>query len=269
MKNISVPDPKVPDYHTIDKHVEEILPVSGLCPDGLDTIIEKRKGEWAGLSAISHSIVLVFDCYRNKFVFVSDNIPALFGIDPQRLILEGHIPVLEIMHPDDICFGLLIRKKIYALLNDLSPADKMKYKIVHEMRVRNLTDGYIRIIEQEQVAVLDDAGSVWLMLSVIDMDAGCESEVTRSHLYNFETGEQVFIDLSDTLEEALTSRESEVLALMKQGMLSKEIAAVLNVSIHTINSHRQGIMRKLNANNTIEAVNFAQRLGLLRDNRKA
>lgn len=101
------------------------------------------------------------------------------------------------------------------------------------------------------------------MLSVIDIDASHESETTKSHLFNFETGEQIFIDLSDTLEEALTNRELEVLRLMKQGLLSKEIAKSLKVSINMVNSHRQNILQKLKANNSIEAVNWALRLGLL------
>ena len=92
--------------------------------------------------------------------------------------------------------------------------------------------------------------------------ASHESEIIKSHLYNFKTGEQIFIDLSDTLDEPLTNRELEVLRLMKQGLLSKEIANTLKVSINTVNTHRQNILQKLKANNSIEAVNFAQRLGL-------
>ena len=134
--------------------------------------------------------------------------------------------------------------------------------MVHEMRVKNVRGEYIRIIEQEQVIELDKSGDIWLMLSVIDVDASHESEITKSHLYNFETREQIFIDLSDTLEEPLTNRELSVLQLMKQGLLSKEIANSLNVSINTINTHRQNILQKLKANNSIEAVNLAQRLGL-------
>ena len=135
--------------------------------------------------------------------------------------------------------------------------------MVHEMRVRNIRGEYIRIIEQEQAIKLDKSGNIWLMLSVIDVDASHESEITKSHFYNFETGELIFIDLSDTLEEPLTNRELSVLQLMKQGLLSKEIANSLNVSINTINTHRQNILLKLKANNSIEAVNIAQRLGLL------
>lgn len=247
----------------IEQKIINILPTSNTMFDEIDySILEKRKEDWIKLSEITHSIVLVFDCYTNKFVFVSDNIPKLYGVDSRRLFVDGHRQVIELIHPDDIDYGLLVRKKIYSILSSFSNEEKMNYKAIHEMRVRNLRGEYIRIIEQEQVIELDKTGNIWLMLSVIDVDASHESEIIKSHLYNFKTGEQIFIDLSDTLDEPLTNRELEVLRLMKQGLLSKEIANTLKVSINTINSHRQNILQKLKANNSIEAVNFAQRLGL-------
>ena len=225
----------------IEKKVINILPTSSIEFDEIDySILEKRKNDWIKLSEVTHSIVLVFDCYTNKFIFVSDNIPKLYGLDSRRLFIHGHQPVIEVIHPEE----------------------KKNYKAIHEMRIRNIRGEYIRIIEQEQVLELDKSGNIWLMLSVIDVDASHESEITKSHLYNFKTGEQIFIDLSDTLDEPLTNRELEVLRFMKKGLLSKEIAETLKVSINTVNSHRQNILQKLKANNSIEAVNFAQRLGL-------
>ena len=248
----------------IEKAVENILPTSSAFINELDySVIERKRADWLKLSELTHSIVLVFDCCTKKFVFVSNNIPQSYGIDSERLFINGHEPVLKIIHPGDIYYGLLVRKKIYSLLSSLSAEEKMKHKMVHEMRVKNVRGEYIRIIEQDQAIELDKSGNIWLMLSVIDVDASHESEITKSHLYNFETGEQIFIDLSDTLEEPLTNRELSVLQLMKQGLLSKEIANSLNVSINTINTHRQNILLKLKANNSIEAVNIAQRLGLL------
>ena len=247
----------------IEKKVINILPTSSIEFDEIDySILEKRKNDWIKLSEVTHSIVLVFDCYTNKFVFVSDNIPKLYGLDSRRLFIHGHQPVIEVIHPEDIDYGLLVRKKIYSILRSFSNEEKRNYKAIHEMRIRNMRGEYIRIIEQEQVLELDKSGNIWLMLSVIDVDASHESEITKSHLYNFKTGEQIFIDLSDTLDEPLTNRELEVLRFMKKGLLSKEIAETLKVSINTVNSHRQNILQKLKANNSIEAVNFAQRLGL-------
>lgn len=248
----------------IEQKVTSILPTARAFLDEPDySTFKEKKKDWIKLSEMTHSIILVFDCHKNKFIFVSNNIPKSYGIDNNSLVTDGHRPVLEIIHPDDIYYGLLIREKVYSLLKEFSPEEKMKYKIIHEMRIKNIWGEYVRIIEQEQVIELDKSENIWLMLSVIDMDASHDSEIPQSHLYNFETGEQIFIDLSDTLDEPLTNRESEVLQLMKQGLLSKEIAGILKVCINTINSHRQNILQKLKANNSIEAVNIAQKLGLL------
>ena len=46
-------------------------------------------------------------------------------------------------------------------------------------------------------------------------------------------------------------------------MLSKEISNKLSLSIHTVNKHRQNIMQKMNADNIIEAMEYARKLGLL------
>ena len=247
----------------IEKQVINLLPTSNILLDEVDySIIEERKNDRIKLSEVTHSVVLVFDCYTNKFVFVSNNIPKLYGLEPCRLFVDGHQPVIEVIHPDYIDHGLLVRKKIYSILRSFSNEEKMNYKAIHEMRVRNIRGEYIRIIEQEQVLALDKSGNIWLMLSVIDIDASHELEIIKSHLYNFNTGEQIFVDLSDTLDEPLTNRELEVLRLMKKGLLSKEIANTLKVSINTINSHRQNILYKLRVDNSIEAVNCACRLGL-------
>lgn len=247
----------------IEKQIINLLPTSNILLDKVDySILEERKKDWKKLSEVTHSIVLAFDCYTKKFVFVSDNIPELYGLDSHRLFIDGHQPVVEVIHPDDIYYGLLVRKKIYSILRSFSDAEKMNYKAIHEMRIRNVRGEYIRIIEQEQVLELDKSGNIWLMLSVIDIDANQELEITKSHLYNLKTGDQIFIDLSDTLNEPLTNRELEVLRLMKQGLLSKEIADTLQISINTVNSHRQNILQKLKANNSAEAINFAQRLCL-------
>ncbi len=50
----------------------------------------------------------------------------------------------------------------------------------------------------------------------------------------------------DTSEESydLSERESEVLVLVAQGSSSKEIADKLNISIHTVNTHRKNITHK-------------------------
>ena len=63
--------------------------------------------------------------------------------------------------------------------------------------------------------------------------------------------------------DVLTKREKEILLLIRQGFLSKEIAYKLNLSIYTVNNHRKNILAKLNVDNVIEALNRAESFGIL------
>jgi two-component system response regulator DesR len=61
----------------------------------------------------------------------------------------------------------------------------------------------------------------------------------------------------------LSDREREVLDLIGSGATNREIAGVLHLSPHTIKEHTSGLYRKLDVRNRAEAVQRAQRLGLL------
>ncbi|GFO64625.1 DNA-binding response regulator [Geomonas paludis] len=61
----------------------------------------------------------------------------------------------------------------------------------------------------------------------------------------------------------LTSREEEVLVLMAQGKTSREIAAQLQISPKTVETHRMHLMKKLNLTNIASLTKFAIREGLL------
>ncbi len=63
--------------------------------------------------------------------------------------------------------------------------------------------------------------------------------------------------------DLLTSREREVLQMLAEGKTNKEIAAVLNLSVYTVDAHRGRIMEKLNVHSINELVRFAVRNGLI------
>jgi two-component system, NarL family, response regulator NreC len=57
----------------------------------------------------------------------------------------------------------------------------------------------------------------------------------------------------------LTDREREVLQLLAEGRSNKEVATLLNLSIHTVDTHRTNFMQKLGLHNTAEIVIYAMR----------
>jgi FixJ family two-component response regulator len=60
--------------------------------------------------------------------------------------------------------------------------------------------------------------------------------------------------------ESLTAREREVLQLVVNGLLNKQVAADLGVSLVTVKLHRGQVMRKMAANSLAELVKMMQKL---------
>ena len=64
-------------------------------------------------------------------------------------------------------------------------------------------------------------------------------------------------------ESNLTQTEIEILKAISQGKTTKEIASERFSSIHTINTHRKNIFRKIGVNSAHEAIKYAFRSGLV------
>ena len=63
--------------------------------------------------------------------------------------------------------------------------------------------------------------------------------------------------------EQLTSREQTVLLQLAQGQSNKEVAAVLNISVRTVETHRKNIKRKLGISSTAGLTRYAMEHGVL------
>jgi two-component system response regulator NreC len=63
--------------------------------------------------------------------------------------------------------------------------------------------------------------------------------------------------------EPLTEREREVLALVAEGLTSREIAERLVVSPRTVDRHRENIMARLNLHGRVQLVKYAIERGLI------
>lgn len=62
--------------------------------------------------------------------------------------------------------------------------------------------------------------------------------------------------------DSLSRREQEVMALVVQGHLNKQVGGTLGISEITVKAHRGRVMRKMRAGSLPELVNIASRLGL-------
>ncbi len=65
------------------------------------------------------------------------------------------------------------------------------------------------------------------------------------------------------IKDSITTREKEILYFLSKGLNSKEIAAELFISAHTVEYHRRQLLKKTNSRNIAQLIGNAFRMGIL------
>ena len=67
----------------------------------------------------------------------------------------------------------------------------------------------------------------------------------------------------DNSFDLLTAREREVLQMLAEGKTVKDIARGLDLSTHTVDTHKSNLMQKLGLHNMAELILYAVRKGII------
>ena len=92
--------------------------------------------------------------------------------------------------------------------------------------------------------------------------AGAETFISKSNLSRLPAAVSAALDARTPLEK-LTSRQLEVMRMVALGFRTRDIAEKLKLSVKTVESHRQEVMRRLALRNTADLVRYAIRVGLV------
>ena len=184
-------------------------------------------------------------------VFLSDRFGHYYYVT-EYIEASQEIDIEKLVHPDDWEVVRRIDKKVWEFLDTLPEEEKLTYKYIYELRV--LERGkYVRMIYQMRILAFKEDN--FLAMGIIDIAPEQSANTSvRFQIKNCLTDEIVPFAIESAADTLLTPREREVLALAKEGMFSKEISEKLNISIHTVNRHRQNILEKLQVDNMIEAM---------------
>ncbi len=228
------------------------------------SVIDKHTTVLQTLSEIGNSGTGIFDLCKREVVFYSSNFGVLLGYELNDYKELGQQFFAGKIHPDDALKCSINGVSVLKILNNFSIDEKFNHKLISEYRMLNVQNQYVRLVEQYQVLELDSYGQIWLMLNIVDVSPNQEElKEIKSQLVNFRTGKIIPMEVPRTVQVELTIREIEILKHVKDGLLSKEISNKLSISVHTVNTHRQRFLEKLGANNSMEAVIFAAKYGLL------
>jgi DNA-binding CsgD family transcriptional regulator/PAS domain-containing protein len=249
------------------KEYERLLDSQIFNPAELDySILDYHIPLLERIDVVDSGCISIFDLYQRKHVYYSPKYSTLLGWDAK--LAESDVTYTNsLVHPDDL--PLLFKAGIYYITLGFALADRREsrhYKTIFDFRVRGKDGNFVRIIEQQIPLEFDKAGNVWLALSMVDLSPDNDlGSPFRGRLKNQLTGELYdFPPVEDParVKSTLTTREKEILKLIARGLISKEIADKLYISVNTVNTHRQRIIEKLNVSNTYEAIRYGQDRGI-------
>lgn len=230
------------------------------------SVWEKHRAVLQQMTKVSNSCTFVVDVYKCIYSYASGNFTGIFGYDRHKLdTLEKQGDYLESrIHPDDQSQLKSMQIDLSRFIYTLPPEERNDYMNIFTFRILNARHEYINVTGKHQVLETSANGKAWFILGIIDIAPDQKPlDGIACTVLNIKSGKIFFPESIPVNQTRLTGREIEILQLIKNGFLSKEIASKLGISVHTVSIHRQNILRKLDVQNSIEAINAGQRTGII------
>ncbi|MCM1256213.1 MAG: helix-turn-helix transcriptional regulator [Duncaniella sp.] len=168
------------------------------------------------------------------------------------------------IHPEDLAEKRMLEYEFFKHVDARLDESKLSLRATSHLRIMDRTGRYIHVDNCTRILQLSPKGKVWLILCCYSVSPIQETfDGICPRIIDIRTGAIHRPELAERRTRILTDREKEILNLIREGKLSKQIADILHISIHTVNRHRQNILGKLSVGNSVEAVSAATLMRLL------
>lgn len=236
---------------SLEKHIEKLQEIDRLIP---------------------HSAT--FFCVTNtsslSFEYVSKNfIPAMM-LDIEDMFEGGMKYWWGRMHPDEMQNWLTSLKDLMTFtMSNIPLEDRRRMTYTWNYRIKDGHDSYKNVIQHTTPMFFDDEGKPIIGLahySVLEAYEILPIQASAKILNANDEYETLYYQSyggQKLLSENVTNRERDVLRLLSLGYSNAEISDKLNISEHTVKTHRKNVMTKTNAKNTAQLVAICIRQGII------
>lgn len=220
----------------------------------METDVEEIRRSILFTEKMFPNCILMLCSRRHKtFGYISESCKSIVGYSPNEFQSIMKDDFFQIIHPDDMsgvasCLNHIVESM--GMFSDLS-----KVRFVLHYRMKHGNGKYIHVSD-EKIIVESHTGKHIAMTLLTDVSATSGFSVVKMEV--LVQNDHRFGKITEFIPAYKTgivsSRELEVINLMKEGFNSKEIADRLSLSVNTIKNHRKSLFRKLNVRNSIELV---------------
>ncbi len=222
---------------------------------------------FAALFAPGNSYFYIVNLHSFSLEYVSEKVVEFVGKGPENLELQD---LLKAVVPEEIqSLSLKSRVNSHFYTSFVKKEDALHYKNVFSYRMKD-ADGEIRtmLYQAFPLSILENGSPehvFCLHTDVSHLKVSSTNTVSFIHMnggksyYNVDISKGEFLtDGSDAsshdLAALLTEREKQIINKFSKGLNAEQIAEELNLSPHTIKTHRKNILKKSDCTNTTELV---------------
>lgn len=221
---------------------------------------------------IPHSAT--FFCVTNtsdqSFEYVSKNFEPTMMLDIVNMTEGGMKYWWSRMHPEEMSTWLQSLKDLMTFtLQNIALEDRRRMTYTWNYRVKDGKDSFKNIIQHTTPMFLDGEGKPIVGLahySVLESKDVLPIQATAKILNASDEYETLFYQMyggQKLLMEGISFRERDVIRLLSYGFSNEETAEKLNISEHTVKTHRKNVMQKTGCKNTAQLIAMCIRQGII------
>lgn len=218
----------------------------------------------AAMFSPGRTFYYILNFHNLEFEFISDEVEEITGLDKHSVTMQDllslalDLPVLQLKENVVQDFAI----------NHTDDEELMDYKFIYTYRLQKPgCDPQIILLQNIALSTSEEGNvqhALGIHTDVTHLKPGENNTVSIMHLkggksfYNLSIEGGIFdpstASISDQYSEKLTSRELEIAKLMAKGMSAEQIAENLHISFHTVRTHRNNMLKKMNCANSTELV---------------
>ncbi len=207
-----------------------------------------------------------FYCITNtvqqNFEYISKNFTACTGLSRDKMMEGGMDYFWSLFHPDDIKLWLKSLTNLMTFtMTELNDHQRTRMSYTWNYRIKNAEGHYVNIIQNTTPLQFDATHKPIIgMAHYTVLDGAIKMDICATAKFLNENNEYetlYYKNMSNTnLLDAISNRERDVIRLIITKRSSEEISKMLNISKHTVDTHRRNILKKLNLTSTFELSNY-------------
>ncbi|WP_439481611.1 LuxR C-terminal-related transcriptional regulator [Cyclobacterium plantarum] len=216
------------------------------------------------------SFFFIYHFRKSKYVYVESRIEPILQFTPREMVGSQKNFFFSRMHPDDMYHHQQAMKEWQDFFFRLPISERRNYSTSYDFRFRKKNGQYKRLLQQLVFIEHDSEGNILYSLEKCTLISHWEKNKEQVLCVCGPNANKTLISsptsgLNGENKPIFTSSEIRILKLLSVGLDSLQVANQLNISVHTVNTHRRNMLRKTGINSTILLVKFAKNNNLLKN----